>query len=576
MNAVGGSSLVALAAGAESVALAWEEPHARARPTRTLHLAMVSTGEGLTAHSVTSLEVASSGSPELVADGRGFALLATSATCPAGAPPGAPAGAVGAACAARVLPTFMRFDAGLELVQTEPLFLGDDRIEAAIGWGLRCVDNHCLALAASAEAPTPVFAVDLIPRTSPFAAPARPAQPPDAPRAAGVTTIASGQPYVDIAATRLGGATFVATLTPEPARDRGHPNGRGATIGLRVVDDDGQSMLAPWTLSSRAVSAGGLAMAPGGSLADGAAVVWVKRHDDDAQVHVARLDRSGRRGDEVQLTSTKGEHSGVAIAWAGDGWLVAWVDGRDGNGEVYATKVDRDLRRVAREERITNAPGDAADVALAVRGEVAWLAWSDARESAREGLGDIYVTTLHTRDAKRVADEVRVLSTAPHSRSPEVVPTPDGGAIVAWIEDAAPGLDGSAGTSQPLQEQRGRNLVAVMVARLDAAAHVVGTPARLALAGEGDARPNSIALAAAGDGARVVVARSSGDVVSLDAVLLGPDASPVASPWPLFDLDAPPSFDVSLAFAGDALVFADVGAASGDHRVRRAAIRWRR
>jgi hypothetical protein len=115
-----------------------------------------------------------------------------------------------------------------------------------------------------------------------------------------------------------------------------------------------------------------------------------------------------------------------------------------------------------------------------------------------------------------------------------------------------------------------------MIARLDAAAHVVGTPAKLPLSGDAGARPTSIALASAGEGARAVVARSSGDVVGLDALSLGRDASPLGAPWPLFDLDAPPSFDVPLAFAGDALVFADVGAGPGDHRVRRAAIAWRR
>src|SRR5262249_1189332 len=78
-------------------------------------------------------------------------------------------------------------------------------------------------------------------------------------------------------------------------------------------------------------------------------------------VHVTRVDKRGKRMNEIQLTTVKGEASDVAIAWAGGGWVIVWVDGRDGNGEVYATKVGVDLSRIARGERITRAPGDATD-----------------------------------------------------------------------------------------------------------------------------------------------------------------------------------------------------------------------
>ncbi|MGD0053680.1 MAG: hypothetical protein ABSD03_17885, partial [Vulcanimicrobiaceae bacterium] len=112
---------------------------------------------------------------------------------------------------------------------------------------------------------------------------------------------------------------------------------------------------------------------------------------------MAHLDRRGHRNNEVQLTTAKGDASSVAIAWADDGWLVAWVDGRDGNGEVYAAKVDRDLARVGREERITSAPGDASDVALARSGDAAWVAWSDPRDNLRDGVSDVYVAAIRPR-----------------------------------------------------------------------------------------------------------------------------------------------------------------------------------
>ena len=60
----------------------------------------------------------------------------------------------------------------------------------------------------------------------------------------------------------------------------------------------------------------------------------------------------------------------------------------------------------------------------------------------------------------------------------------------------------------------------------------------------------------------------------------------IQAAWPLVDLDAPGSFDVALALAGDALVFDDVGvtapggtavaSGTGAHRVRRAAVEWHR
>jgi len=277
-------------------------------------------------------------------------------------------------------------------------------------------------------------------------------------------------------------------------------------------------------------------------------------------VHVAHLDRAGRRIKEIELTTrAKGDVSSVAMAWTGDGWLVAWVDGRDGNGEVYATKIDRELTRVAREERITNAPGDAGDVALAVQNGVAWLAWSDPRESPREGLADIYATTLGIRDAKRASDEVRVLASAPHSRSPQLAPSEGDSAVLAWIEDAATGLEGPA---------------AAMVAVLDRSGRVERAPSMLPLSAEG--RPTAIALAPSRDGVRAIVVRSGTKTLTLDAVLLGADGMPATRPWPLLDVEAPASFDVAVALAGDALLFDDVGGAPGDHHVRRAAVGWRR
>jgi hypothetical protein len=553
MDSVGGSSLVALASGAQGAALAWDEPAARAHPLHALHLAAISATDRLSAQPVTSVDIASGGTPELTATAAGFALLAPAHACVASPSSGT--------CGGPIAPTFVRFDGRLAPVQTEPIVLGDGAAPAALGWGLHCAGERCLVLAATGEIPTPVYAVDLEPRASPFTTPATPPSPPDAPRLTSLQTIASGQPFDEVAAGRLGDATMVAALSLPPGTDDDRRHSRSAVLTVRTLDDDGRQRGPTATLTSRAVPTGGVALVPGGAPQDGVAVAWVTARDEpDRQVHVAHLDRAGRRTKEVELTTrARGDVSGVAVAWAGDGWLVAWVDGRDGNGEVYATKVDRDLTRVAREERITNAPGDAGDVTLAVRGGVAWLAWSDPRESPREGLADIYATTVGIHDARRASDEVRVLASSPNSRSPQLAAVEGDRAVLAWIEDVATGLEGPAAT---------------MVAVLDRNGRIVRAPSILPLAGEG--RPTGLALAPSREGVRAVVVRSAAANLTLDAVLLGAEGTALSRPWPLLDVEAPVSFDVAVALAGDVLVFDDVGAAPGDHHVRRAVVAWGR
>ncbi|HLK40310.1 MAG TPA: hypothetical protein VKU41_26345 [Polyangiaceae bacterium] len=563
MDTVGGSVLVALAGGAGGAALAWEEPHARARVDRTLHLASVGEDADLAAHSVTALRVAPAGRPDFVAEGSGFALIAPARVCRTRMAPGS--------CAGPVAPTFVRLDERLDPVQAEPLLVGEDNDPAALAWGLLCQPTRCTALAAAPSTPTPFFSVQLVDRTSPFVTPALAPSPPDAPRATGVATVASGAPFIDLSAARLGDATILAALTVDGPLDRDRTKAHaGGALSVRVIDAQARALAPPWTLTSRAAATGGVSVASSGSPSDGAAVAWVKRHDDGAaRVHVARIDRQRGRGEEVEVDA-KGDPSSVAIAWAGDGWLVAWVEARDGNGQVYAAKLDHDLHRKGPTQRVTSVAG-AADVAVAVRGDVVWLAWSDSRDSLREGLGDIFVTTLRARDAKRLGEETRVLSTAAHSRSPQIAPTPDGGALIAWIEDAPPGLEG-AGTP-PEQHPRVHALATTLVARVDSSVHVVGAPARLRLSGEEDGgRPITLALVPAGEGARAIVAHSAADCVTLDAVILGPNGQ--GAPWPLVDLDAPPSFEVGLALTPDAVFFDDVGVSGASHRVRRAAVSW--
>jgi hypothetical protein len=548
---VGGSSLVGLASASSGALVAWVEPHGRKRVEQNLDLALVPSG-ALAAQPLAALRVATSPMPEVVGSGPGFGLLASARVCKATEAPGR-------ACAGPFVPTFVRLGPHLDAVQTEPLFVGQGGTEpAAVAWQLQCLeDGRCTALAAPGNAPTPVFAMDLPPRTSPFAPPLPPALPPDAPRVSGVATVASGAPFEDVAAAQVGDSTVVAALAPIPDA---RPAGGVARVTLRALEGGARPLGPVRTMSSHAVPVGGIAMASGAA-EDGAALAWVARDDGDAAVHLARLDRAAHATREVRLSPAKSDASDVAVAWAGDGWVVAWVDAREGNGEVYATKVDRDLKRVGRDERITSAPGDAGGVSLATAGDLVWVAWSDPRDNPRDGLADVFVATLGAKDGAPVGREARVLATAAHSRSPQLVAVEGGGAMVGWIEDAPPGIEGPG---------------AALIARLEPGP-VVGPSAPLPLApGE---RPSSITFVPEPGGARIVVAHPTADVLSLDALRVDAGGRVTSRPTHLLDLDAPAVFEPSLALAPGALFYVDVGLAGGErssHRVRRATVSWTR
>jgi hypothetical protein len=384
LEAAGSSSLVSLVSGAAGSLLAWESPRASAHSERELRLAEVSRdGAVAPTQRSLSLAIASRGAPEVVPTDSGFALLVVAHACLS---PAAPANAARGPCAGPLMPMLVRLGASLEPVQTEPVLLGDDRTPAALAWGLACIADHCSALAADGASPTTVYDVDFAPRASHFSPPVVPPLPPDAPRLTGLQTIASGQVFADLVAARIGDDTLLATLAlpkadgPEDHGDT-HRKGAGAsTIALYALDVAGHPFGPPTVVSARAVGSGGLAMAPALRADDGAAIAWVKRDGGDPQIHLAHVDRRGKRLREVQLTSAKGDASSVSIVAVDGGWLVAWVDARDGGGQVYATRVDTKLDKASREERITTAAGDPTDVALAVTpGDPSrvWLAWSD-------------------------------------------------------------------------------------------------------------------------------------------------------------------------------------------------------
>ncbi|MBX3186419.1 MAG: hypothetical protein KF819_05355 [Labilithrix sp.] len=547
----GGAALLGLAASSGTAAVMWESPARRQGETRYVHVARVSPTHALEARS--SLEVFGRAPPELAATPSGFAILAAARDCEAGSPqcPNAP-----------VLPTLFRANESMMLVQREPFTFGTD--PASMAWGMSCEREDCIALAASGVAPARIRAAEVRPRVNLKPPPDPSDIKREGPRVADLTAVVSGENIVDLAATRIGDVTVLATLAAKAdapgakPRSGGADEARGANLVLstRVVDGAGVAS-PPAILTTRALAVGGVAIAPGEKPEDGGAVAWVARDNGDPEVHVTKIDKRGRKTNEVQLTTVKGDASDVAIAWAGGGWIVAWVDSRDGNGEVYATKLGADLSRNAG-ERITNAPGDASDLVALVRGDLVWLAWADPRESPRDGMADVFVSAVRTKDAKRAVDEQRLLATAAHSRTPQLAASGDGAVHVAWIEEAP------MGSHSPDASGYG-----AMWVTLDPKGKPTARPFKLPLGGEGAA--TSVALEPYDKGVRAIVTRSSLDAIALDGVDLGA-AAPRA--FPLLMLDGPPSLDVALVVEGGALFFNDDGPALADKRARRARIAW--
>jgi hypothetical protein len=564
----GGGSLLSLVRGPVGIGLLYETPGRKKSDPRRVHFARIAPELAMTRKPLT-IDLVARGQVELAATATGFALVATTGDC--------------GSCAEGIA-TVVRTDADGTVVQREPLmFLTDP---ASLGWGLSCDGDTCFTLAASpgsSGSPPRMRTATIKPRANVAPAPqATVVAKASGPHVLEVTAIATGETVYDMATTHIGDATVAALLT---SKSDGKKGDTGSNLTTRLVGENGEPS-APSTLSNRALAVGGVAIAGAEKPEDGGAVAWVARDNGDPEVHVTRIDRRGRRTNDIQLTTVKGDATNVTITWAGNGWIVAWVDMRDGNGEVYATKVSPELQRIAREERITNAPGDASDLVALANGADVWLAWADPRGSARDGLADIYVTAVHMRDAKRAFEEQRILATAPHSRTPRLVrttaapradpatstgETPTGAAdagartsessraaddvFLAWIEEAP------MGAATPDASGYGAYWT-----RLGAGGKAVAPPVKMPIGGEGAA--SAVVFES---GLRGVIARTNASGIALDAVDLSQNP-PVASS--ILMLDGPPSLDVVLVLDGNVLYFNDDGPLPVDRRARRARISW--
>lgn len=410
--------------------------------------------------------------PLFVGDGDGFAGLFLARAC---------LGSATSCASAKVTPTVARVGADLTPTLLSPFFPASTGGRVPdLAWGLSCSSAAAGCFVLSADDDGTVSSTRLAEGDDRYRSPLTPTATgrADKPRLAGAESIAEGPSLADGGLVKVDGGYLLATLTnhaegaPPPtlpsdvdarseiAKDArfGKTAPRSAIVSVRSLDEHAHptgaaagSRAAPGTtLTVRALTAGGVAIAAGSTGKD-AAVAWVGRDNGDPEVFVTRVGADGKKQKQTLLTHAKGEVGDVAIVPAGDGWLVVWIDTRDGNGELYSAKIDHELRRQGQETRLTNAPGDVTELNVFPREGDALVAFSDTRAAEKEAMGDPYLLRLNLADGQKLGDEARLANATMHAHGVRVVPRPHTkDLIVVWHEQPHPadaGLASSAATA---------------------------------------------------------------------------------------------------------------------------------
>lgn len=535
--------------------LAWESLIDRPAHGRTITLAPLKSDGTLGVARAQLDHVSRDGSlPELAATSKGLAALTLAHACRRGD-----------SCAgAALLPTFVAFDEKLVVLGSEPLHLKALSGEAPdLAWGLTCASQPCRVLAARAKSPAPVFSVRAETRASDWEPAARQASNAGPPRVASLEVLAKTDPLAAVAATHLGTTSLAAWLTyfdpaapwqrlTRPAAD-GRLDPPRALLQVRALPETGAALPAE-TISIRARSPGGVALAAAAAGSSEALLAWTAIDFKLPQVFLTVLDAKGKKLRQRMLTRGPGDKTDLSVTGVGDGWVVAWIDERNGDPEVYAARVNRLLQNVGPEKRITNTAGTASDVALLRRSGDALVAWSDARDKDRPGVGDIFVASLKAADASLVGKEQIVAKTPHHSRSP-VLAALGKGALLGFIEERV-----SEGESGAEAEAR--------VVEIGEDGRPVGNSTPLALKG---VTPTTMALDCQGDACRVLLGVTRGTSAELWAGEWA--GGKVTAPVRLMALSSPASVSVTPSLLGRELVFGD--RAGNEGRPRRALIDWK-
>lgn len=560
----GDQALVALIepsrANPNQALLVYEELPSKSKGPRELRLATLS-AEAIASKQTVKLYFAPVGRP--IADfgptEDGFVLLTRSPICNDQG-----------TCGKERVPWYIRLNSNLAIDSAGPLLVDAlDREPPAVVWAPGCTSSTCMTLAVGGQDPANVVAMKLPKGSVAPGVPAErvPALTPPLPLSNRAVHVAA-EPLSRIDVTTVGQTTFVgwvshfaeglggAPRTP-PAGVPGDPTKpMAAHLAIQRLDPSGQLRDTPTTISVRAVSAGGVALAPSNK-ANEVCVAWVGRDQGDPQLFLTRVDDDGKTKLQRMISRAKGDAADTAIVPYGDGWIVAWVDWRDGNGEVYVTRVNGMLVPLIREKRLTNAPGDASDVSLVVVGDEVLVAYGDSRDHPTHAMASPYVQKLRAANLERVGEEHRIATTGLHAKGLQLSRL-DEGVVVSWV-DRAP------------QESEDAARAGAHVTRLD-----VGSLLPLGemsdLRATGLATPVSLRLSCDRGVCRGAMMVPASGGINLEGFSWFPNTSQVQK-GRLARTGGASTADVAPVTLGDQVFFVDQNV-DGDNRLRQVRVQW--
>ncbi|HNS95691.1 MAG TPA: hypothetical protein PKL73_01985 [Polyangiaceae bacterium] len=446
-QSLGGQALVALVAPAASkpnqALLVFEEFPSSNQPQRELRMTTLS-DEAIASSEGVRLAFSPVGQPngEYATSSDGFVFLTRAQAC-----------AKNGAC--DDIPWYVRLSSSLTIDAAAPVVVSALHYEPPVlMWSPGCTSMTCLALAAGGQDPTPIVMAKLPkgalqPNTFLVREPAP--KPPFVERSQ--TLLTSIEPLSAFDAATAGSTTYVGWVThfvegqgiPQqaPRQAPGNPNKpTAAHLLVQRIDPSGMPLEGPTTVSVRAMSRGGIALAPHPT-AQEVCVAWTARDAGTPQVFLTRIGADGKTKLQRMITHGKGDVSDVAIAAHGDGWIVAWVDWRDGQGNVYAARVGASLIKLGPEKLISRAAGDASDLSLAVMGDLVFMAYGSSRADIPNGISNPTIRKLNAKTLEPIGEEQIIDSSAlPVHLSKLSVSGHD--LVLAWMAQGSPDCEAAS------------------------------------------------------------------------------------------------------------------------------------
>jgi hypothetical protein len=431
------------------------------------------------------------------------------------------------------------------------------------------------------------------------------------PRLEAATAIAKDPEFTGLRATRAGNGTLVSWITwapddaeveasvedpkpkksdkskkdqepkKKPPKKKGNPETLGAHVAVRLLDASGEPLAPVTTISERALSKGNVAAAWGAGEKDGGVVAYVSRAEGDEEVYAAHVDaKGGKAGKSSRITHAPGAASDVALtALPEGGFLLAWIESRGKNAApaVYAVKLDKGGGKVGGEVKIGGgAGGDLSDLALATigggtTGARVIATWSDARDDATHGFGDVWFTIVGAKNIAPVVAEKVLARSKTHSHHPSVTARGDGGAVFAWLED-------DPSVSEAL-ELTGKPDWGTYVARIDASGNVTQQPTQIPLdptIGKGLATSVSIDCPTGNGSCRAAIAWAVREGVQILGARVPAAVPPSGAPpaRPVWSYHGAPSQEVAPVVLGGQVFLCEDGLEKDDGRVRRLSLSW--